>query len=190
MRTLSFIFSTLFSASTYLVHASAMLEDHRESPAPSIFQTGVPAVPQDDYVSQLFSQRLAELIRQEKLTEDDEKVIQTIFKSEDFEKLSRFGWEAEQAENYTLAFYYRRAAALGELHADQEKLAYDYLDKKDYQSAARWYLRSALNHNADVLADLQRIDKRVNILQYLTLKDFSRATDILAEFWKSENTEG
>lgn len=192
MRIILIIFSTFFSISSHLVHASTMLEeDHRDSPVPSIIQTGVPVVPQDNYdVSHLFSQRLAELIQHEKLTEDEEKAIQTLFKHEDFEMLSRLGWEAEQAEDFNLAFYYRRAAALGNLHADQEKLSYDYFEKKDYKNAARWYLQSALNENSDILAELHRIDKEIHILQYLNPMDLPQAMDILEEYWKNQVLKG
>ncbi|AIL12683.1 hypothetical protein IM40_02740 [Candidatus Paracaedimonas acanthamoebae] len=191
MKNLSIIFSTLFSVSSHLVHASTMLEDHRDSPIPSPFQTGVPAMSDDDLIAKLFTQKLTTLITQEILTEDDENRIKKIFTDEkDFIALSNHGWEAEQTGNFTEAFYYRRAAALGNLPVDQEKLAYNYLDRKDYKSAARWYVSAALNHNDDVLSELHRINKTVEILEYLTLKDFSKAMSILEEYWKSQDTEG
>lgn len=180
MRIMLIIFSTFFSISSHLVHAT-MLEDHSDRPVPSTFQTGVPTMSQVDDVSHLFSQRLAELIRRPELTEDEEKVIQTLFKHEDFEELSRFAWDAEQAGELNLAFYYRRAAALGELHADQEKLALDYFENKKYDLAAKWYVRSAFNKNSNTRADLTAIDPEIHILQHLTPEGLPEATRILKE---------
>lgn len=188
MKTISIVFSALFSVSSTLVHASTMLEDHRDSPVPSTFQTGVPAVPQDDCISKLLSQRLEKIIIEDELTEENEKFIRSMFQDKDFETISNRGWEAEQTGDTALAFLCMRLAAIGGIVADQEQLAEHYFRNKNYKNAARWYIRSALNNHSDALALLYRIDEEREIMKYINQSDSSQAMEILEGYWKSQNT--
>lgn len=206
MKSLSILLlSILFLVSSSLLHAS-MLEEHRGSPIPSGFQAGVPAVAEDDFIGQLFLKRLQssigsvdisiqlflnfkKLITEDKLTADNEDFLRKILKDDDFVAISNHGWEAENRGNANLTFICLRLAAIGNLPVDQEKLAYNYLDRKDYRNAARWYVSAALNHNDDVLSELHSINKTVKILEYLTLKDFSKAMTLLETYWKSQDSE-
>ncbi|AIL12682.1 hypothetical protein IM40_02735 [Candidatus Paracaedimonas acanthamoebae] len=208
MRAISTIFLILFSVSSHLVHASTMLEDHRGSPIPSGFQAGVPTMTEDDSLSRLLVQRLEEAskgniefskliwnvikndLSKDTLTEDHEKLILTTLKDDDFITISNYGWEAEHTGDDKLAFICLRLAAIGDRMADQDQLAHYYLGKKDYKSAARWYLRSALNNNSDILAVLYRIDEKTGILQHLNSEGLPQAMTILETYWKNQDTEG
>ena len=196
------ILSTQHLVSSPLLHAT-MFEEHRDSPIPSGFQAGVPAVAEDDFIGQLFLKRLQpsigsvdisillflnfkKLITEDKLTADNEDFLRKILKDEDFITISNHGWEAGHSGNYDLQFVCLRLAAIKDLMADQEKLAYHYLDKKDYKSAAKWYLRSALNGNSDILSELYRINDETHILQHLTSEGLPQAMTMLEAYWKSQ----
>ncbi|MBN9344483.1 MAG: hypothetical protein BGO76_06635 [Caedibacter sp. 38-128] len=206
MKNLSILLSILFLISSSLLHATMLEESHRDSPTPSRFQTGVPTVTEDDFLSRLLVQRLEEASKgnielsksiwnvikndlyKDTLTEDHEKIILTTLKDEDFITISNYGWEAEHSGDANLTFICLRLAAIGNRMTDQDQLAHYYLGKKDYKRAARWYLRSALNNNSDILAVLYRIDKTTNILQYLNPQGLPQAMYILEEYWKSQDT--
>lgn len=207
MKNLSILLlSILFLVSSPLLHAT-MLEEHRDSPIPSRFQIGVPTVTEDDSLSRLFVQRLEEASKgtiefskliwnvikndlyKDTLTEDHEKLILKTLKDEDFITISNYGWEAEHAGDDKLTFICLRLAAIGNRMADQDQLAHYYLGKKDYKSAARWYLRSALNNNSDILAVLYRIDEETGILQHLNSEGLPQAMTILETYWKSQDNE-
>jgi hypothetical protein len=187
MRALIIIFSTLFSVSTHLVHASSMLDEHRENPVFSASQKGTLEVPE---INKIFMSFFNQLMSHVELSEQAEKDIQKNFNHEAFEAISNYGWEAEQKGNNDLAFSCMRFAAIGGIMAEQAKLAEYYLEKKDYKNAARWYLLSALNNNSDVLAMLHRIDKKRQIMPYVDGKNLPLASAILEEYLKSENIEG
>ena len=203
MKNLSILLlSILFLVSSPLLHAT-MLEEHRDSPIPFGFQAGVPAVADDDFIGQLFLKRLQpsigsvdisiqlflnfkKLITEDKLTAENEEFLKKILKDEDFVAISNHGWEAEHTEDTKLTFMCLRLAAIGNRMTDQDQLAHYYLGKKDYKSAARWYLTSALNGNSDILAVLYRIDDETSILQHLTSEGLPQAMDILEAYWNSQ----